>query len=291
MPHRETTLLPCRGAVRRWVAIGCLLVVAGAGGVRAQGDDDVEFDPFNFAFAAYAGSGVYANGDRTVYVFRIPAWIRLRADDAGPFGIRLSIKTTLGFYDFAPQDLVEFEFPDSLGTLSVIPGAELRFQVSERWQLKPFLDYGIAWDTETDDTVWVLGTGLRARAEYPWKQRSMVWWNELIYAMNSETGLDPFTDFARLRTKFEVRQPAGFSVGGQETAFAPYVTLDYYFDEVVLERPLLDPVLVRERYEIGLTWGTSERAKVWIISLPRVGLGYRFGQDLSTVRLVLSFAY
>jgi hypothetical protein len=39
--------------------------------------------------------------------------------------------------------------------------------------------------------------------------------------------------------------------------------------------------------EIGVTFGTIEPLRIWRIPLPRVGLGYRFGDELSVFRFVL----
>jgi hypothetical protein len=45
------------------------------------------------------------------------------------------------------------------------------------------------------------------------------------------------------------------------------------------------------QFEIGLTLGTTETLRVWRIPLPRVGIGYRFGGDLSVVRIVFGTPY
>lgn len=41
------------------------------------------------------------------------------------------------------------------------------------------------------------------------------------------------------------------------------------------------------RWEIGITLGTAEPLRIAGVTLPRIGLGYRFGEDLSVFRLVI----
>ena len=40
------------------------------------------------------------------------------------------------------------------------------------------------------------------------------------------------------------------------------------------------------QYEVGVTFGTRPSIKLWKIPLPRLGLSYRFGEDLSAIRLI-----
>ena len=39
-------------------------------------------------------------------------------------------------------------------------------------------------------------------------------------------------------------------------------------------------------FELGVTFGATEPLRLWRIPLPRIGLGYRFGDSLSVYRLV-----
>ena len=45
--------------------------------------------------------------------------------------------------------------------------------------------------------------------------------------------------------------------------------------------------MIRLQGEIGSTLGTGEPLRIAGVTLPRIGLGYRFGEDLSVFRLVI----
>jgi hypothetical protein len=40
------------------------------------------------------------------------------------------------------------------------------------------------------------------------------------------------------------------------------------------------------QYEVGITFGSRGPLKLWKIPLPRVGVGYVFGEGLAAVRIV-----
>ena len=45
------------------------------------------------------------------------------------------------------------------------------------------------------------------------------------------------------------------------------------------------------QFEFGLTLGMTEQLHLWRIPLPRIGIGYRFGEDLTVYRLVFGSPY
>ena len=118
------------------VAILCL-----APNARAQ-TRDTEFEPLRFGFAAYVGSGIYSSGSQTVWLFRIPVTIPVLPSEDRPFGIRVRVRTTVGFFDFEPPDLLQGALSDGVGTLSILAGVEFPIEVRDNWTVAPFLDAG-----------------------------------------------------------------------------------------------------------------------------------------------------
>jgi hypothetical protein len=45
------------------------------------------------------------------------------------------------------------------------------------------------------------------------------------------------------------------------------------------------------QWEVGVSIGTVNTAYLWKVPIPRIGVGYRFGSDLSIVRLVFGSAF
>jgi hypothetical protein len=270
-----------------------LIAALAAGAALANADDDeLELDPFNYAFAAYAGSGIYATGAGTVYLFRIPVSYNIRRADEHAFGIRLRAKATLGFYDFDPEDLLELELPDRVGTATLLVGLEFPIPVLDNWTLGPFLDYGPAWDDESEQLSWVLGSGARSRAQFPWGNgRQWVLWNELVAAANFGDDEIERDDFGKFVTELELQLPLPARAYGRRLALAPFFKSDYYFNEIRVRQVVGEPLDIRERWEVGVKFGTYEREKVWRVALPRVGVGVRFGQGATAVRIIFSSKY
>jgi hypothetical protein len=266
-----------------------LSLLAGTGTVRAT-EKETEFNPFNFAYATYVGSGFYSNGSRSIFVFRIPLAFKLREDDARYFGLRLTANPTFGFYDWTQDDMLEFDFPDRLSTASVTVGVEFRVPVTRNWRLDPFIDYGVGRDSEFDQTAYIFGTGIRSRAEWPWKERRVLLWNEWLYASNFGEQYDA-DDFSRFTSTIDVRQPAGFTVGGHAVDFGAFFKNELFFNTVIVRNVDGEPFEIRARNEIGVTFGTVEKTKLWVIPVPRVGLSYRFGQGVDQIRLLFSYRY
>jgi hypothetical protein len=265
-----------------------MLVGLLAGVAIAQEEPDVEFDPLNFAFAAYAGSGIYQSSNGTVYLFRIPISYGIVSPEKHPVGVRLRIQATLGFYNFDPNDLIDLIIPDQVGTISVLAGVELPIPIYEKWVLGPFVDYGPAWDSETDDLSWVLGGGIRSRAFFPWKSRQFVLWNELVVASNRGDDDVERDDFGKFLAELEYRQPLNLTIRGMRTAIGPFVKAEYVFDGLEFQTVSGESRDIRHRYEVGVKFSTAEREKIWIVPIPRVGLSYRFGDGVDSVRLIFS---
>jgi hypothetical protein len=267
------------------------LAVVACGSVPAQADDETEFDPLNFAFAAYTGAGIYTSDTGTVYLFRIPVNQTIVRPEERLMGVRLRLRMTFGFYDFDPEDLIDLVLPESVGTVSMLGGVEFPIRIYQNWTLGPFVDFGPAWDSDSDKLSWVLGTGARSRAHFPWKERRFVLWNELVVASNFADADVERDDFGKFMAELEFRQPIGWTIRDRQTALGFFVKGEWLFNELEIQRPTGEPVGIAARYEVGVKFSTAERERIWRVPLPRVGLGYRFGQGVTSVRLIFSSRY
>ena len=272
-------------------AVVLLTLVGFASGAAAQTRDN-EFEPLNFAFAAYVGSGIYSGGDQTVWLFRIPITIPILPSEDRRFGVRLRIRATFGFYDFDPSGLATIAIPDSVGTFSLLAGVDVPIRIRDNWTLGPFLDGGPAWDSETQTWSGVIGIGAMSRAEFPLKsEQRFVLWNELVRASNF--GRDEFEEegFGKFLTDLEYRIPLHWTVGGKRMAVGPFVKATWLFDALEIGGIIDNEKTIRARYEVGFKIGAENRERVWRIPVPRLGLSYRFGQGVSSVRFIFSWRY
>ncbi|HXV75298.1 MAG TPA: hypothetical protein VD788_03195 [Candidatus Polarisedimenticolaceae bacterium] len=273
----------CRAALVGGLLVGLLCA-------PAAGGPPPEADPLNHAYAVYLGSGLYVTGDRTVFVMRVAPTVRLRSEEEHPFGIRLRFATTLGFYDLTSNDLAEFDI-NQLGTFAFIPGVEFPIRMSDKWTLSPFIDFGPATDTSFHDVTLVVGIGLRSRAEFPTKRHLHLLWNQFIYARNSQTGVRASTDdYTVFRTDYELRGIVSYRLGQRAFDLGLLARSELFFDSVIVDLPLGEPVSTNDRWEIGFTTGSTRKWKHFnMVTSPRIGISYRFGDGASGVRLTVRF--
>ena len=84
-----------------------------------------EQEVIDFAFASQLGSGVYSMSGRTLQVYRLPFGYEFDHAADARVRPRLTLPVTLGFLDFEPVDVVHTGLPESLDSLSFVPGLVL----------------------------------------------------------------------------------------------------------------------------------------------------------------------
>jgi hypothetical protein len=266
-----------------------LIAILAAPGAFAQsalraGEEQV----VNYAFATQLGSGVYDVAGRTLQIYRLPFGHSFSEPAPDRPGVSLTLPVTLGLLDFEPRDVLDTGLPDSFDTVSFVPGIELDFALSPHWHFLPFAEFGRAWDLGSDVDADVYSFG--AHAAGLWSAQWMDLWRSDIGV--TYTAVDPQEplhkdDVLMVEMGFEARRTLTLSIAGRPLDWGAYALAQSFIDRA--EEPLdhaaaqADPL----QFEIGLTLGLRDRVTVWHIPLPRVGLGFRFGDDLEVWRLVL----
>lgn len=276
----------------RYAATLLLLLAAAVADGHAQSPSvrfTSEIDPRNFAHAAFLGSGIYVVDGRQLYIIRAPMGFTLRPEEGNPFGLRLSATPTFGFFDLKFSDVGDFQLPSSLSTFSLLLGVEFQIPVLSNWRLDPWVRAGPAWEFDGGSVTWVIGVGVDSRVEFRTGGSRVLLWNTLLWAGNRESDLSPQDDFGRVDTQLEWLFPIGWRLHKTRTEIGPYTRSEIYFDAMLIQPPQGDPLLIYHRYEIGVLWGATQRhTTFWKIPYPRVGLGWRFGDGVSGVRLLLT---
>jgi hypothetical protein len=279
--------------LRRIITLFGLAAVAIAT-LPARAGDEVHPDanPFNPAFATYLGSGIYFVDGRTAYLFRVPVGVRLRSENEHAFGIRLRINAAVGFYDLNLGDLGDLGIPTQVSNFAIVPGVEFPIAIRSNWTFGPFLDLGVSYNNATDEATPILGTGFRSRAIWDKSRLQYLLWNQLVYGNNLNTE-SSFDDFMLLRTDFDIRRVLNFRIKQRPQDVGLLFHNDVLMNEVVFARPGQDPLVTRLRWEVGFTIGPTEKWKVLknLITLPRLGLSYRFGDGPGTIRIILTGRY
>ena len=264
------------------LAVGLLALPAGAQEPLSAGDKSVA----NFAFATQLGSGIYTIDGRTVQIYRIPLSYSVRPETENRWGLRITFPLTVGFYDFKPMDVVDTGIPDSLDTVSLVPGLEFRIPVGGNLLVKPFFEGGIAREGATDTTAYVFSGGLRTFARFRSGRFDLDLGNGLLYA-----GVDPdggtADDFAAFDTAVQARHGMGVDLWNRELEWGLYASIEIYLDQPDFPLPADGAWSISDQYEVGATLGPKEPWKIWKIKLPKLGIGYRFGSDTSAIRFVI----
>src|SRR5215831_15139845 len=184
----------------------------------------------NFAFASEIGSGVYeiSGSTITVYTFQ-PGYILRNAEpNGGRPGIRLIFPFTVGFFNFDTNDLLHLELPSSIGTLSLEPGVELDYWITDAWDVYPYVKAGGTFASSTAINAVIYGAGVRSDYRYEALGGWGLWRAELNYAGVHYHGDLPNESFTRLRNGAELRHNIGVLFHGRAMQVSPYLVTDIY---------------------------------------------------------------
>ncbi len=275
-----------RRRLTRSVLLCSLLMIPGP---QAQGQSLLTRDEQNvvhFGFASQLGSGVYVISGRTLQVYRLPFHYRVHASESSLTDVTLTLPVTIGFIGFKPQDVIDTDLPERIDSLSLVPGLTVGFKMNERWRLEPFAEAGLARDRTSKFDARVYAAGLRSGYEFDGWDCDWRLHNELVHAAVTLEGQDRTDDFTLLRTGLTARRPFRSAGQGRRTDFLLYGVNEIYFDSPDGPVNASDERGSLMQFEVGITFGATEPLRIWRIPLPRVGVGYRFGEDLSVYRLV-----
>ena len=270
----------------------CLLLGASLNAHAVEPLTRSEEAVINFGFATQLGSGIYSVSGRTLQVYRLPFGYTLPVTEDARVRPRLTLPLTIGFADFKPRDVVDSGLPQGLDTISLVPGIALDIDVVDNWILEPFAEAGVARDRESEIDQRVYSLGLRSYFDFGPGATHWQLYNELVHVVVEQRSFDRTDDFTRFRIGTTARRPIDTAGTGRRADFLAYGLVESFTDSPV------GPAGSEERgddggaqFEIGITIGATEPLHLWKIKLPRVGLGYRMGEDLSVYRIVFGSPY
>jgi hypothetical protein len=271
--------------------LAALLAIASLSANAATSLTRSEQAVINFGFATQLGSGIYSVSGRTLQVYRLPFGYTFPADDEARVRTRLTLPLTLGFVDFKPRDVTDNGLPERIDSLSIVPGVAVDVRMRENWTLEPFVEAGVARDRSSELDQRVFAIGLRSRHRLQSGATDWEAYQELVHAAVRQRELKRTDDFTRLRIGGTARRPFQPSRADRRPDYLAYAMVDIFSDvpTTPADARSRDDGLVQ--FEFGLTLGMTEQLHLWRIPLPRIGIGYRFGEDLSVYRLVFGSPY
>ena len=74
-------------------------------------------------------------------------------------------------------------------------------------------------------------------------------------------------------------------MGQRRVDFSLYVIGRHYFRELVFDQVLLDPLVIQQEGEVGITFGSTPLPRIWRFNVPRLLIGYRFAENFQGIRI------
>lgn len=230
---------------------------------------------YNFAF------GLYEVADQDVSLLQLPISITLRSLEKYNWGLRLRLSAVFGIHNFKSNE--DFDL-DQIRSITIAPGIEFLIPTGKSSLLKPYLDVGIA-KPEDGETIPISAAGVRWEYVLRWRQWELGIEPRIQYSLAKTDSREDDDDFGDLGLFLDARYPAPFQIGGYQPDAGIYYETGYLFNELSFTSLAGDPLKIDQQHEVGVSFGFRDRAKIWLFTLPRLGLGYRFGGGFKGFRI------
>ena len=237
-------------------------------------------DLFNYSFGVWLGSGVYKvkDADKRFAVLRVPMGYTLRPMQfdkpalVDRLGFRLLLPAVIGFEE-------ETDTNFSYGTVAFVPGLEVQIPINEYWALKPFAQFGAGKDTAGGTAQYIYGGGLRSLVSIPWQKFVFGIGNSLVLAEDRDASSNDTSGFSMINAGLDIRHPTNLTIFDRQLDISGYFIINYFRNQVDILSDDGNTSKINTLYDVGLTFGVSEAVSIWIVSLDRVGIDYRWGDE------------
>lgn len=270
-----------------------LIVVLGVPAARAQTPRFVQDrgELINWYYAATFGTGVYTSGDRTVAVLQLPLSHTLREPEEDRWGLRITLPVSVGFYDYHFDDFFDQGFPETLNTMSFVPGIELEKQLTRRWRLRPYASAGAGWALDGAEHAWIYDVGLRSRfllGEDKGVEFTLVNRLSLAGYDADEGARQPLSYFA---IGLDITVPTEIEFRGRNLVFGMTPAYYHYFRRLRYSEFDSPDNSIAEEFELALSVLTRRPFSILGIDVDRVGIAVRGGDEVTGVRLFTSLPF
>ncbi len=225
---------------------------------------------------------------RSFQVYRFPVSFTIRGLDENRWGLRLYVPISLGTTKIEGAGDLEDFFKD-VQSIALVPGVEFLIPVGDRWLLRPFAEVGVGDDSATGDAHLLYSVGIRARGEFQPRPFNVMFGGAFRYR-NTTTSVAVKNWYSTVEVGADAQLPLGFSLGSK-TAHGGVYAIMRHFTDLEFEILTQGPIDINWNYEIGLSFSTDPVVKLWVIKLPWIALGYRFGDRLHGLRLNFTFPF
>lgn len=263
-----------------WIFIMANIVA----GIAHANDNDS--NAINWAFQVGLGDGFSIGTQENANVYKLPFSYTTRHLRDYEWGLKLKFPLTVGVYNIetADKDI-------DLDVLAIVPGIELQIPVRDNWILIPLLNFGLGKNTSGGDLQYLYSVGIKHHVFFGWKNLNFTFGNTLRNDGYFTDGNENGDNVPLFSTYLDMKFPLGLNLFNKAGYLSMYVINYYYFDDVKVIDSETKTIEVDTQWELGITFSSIPSWKIWFFEIERVGLGYRFGDGFSAVRLVFGMPF
>jgi hypothetical protein len=244
----------------------------------------------NWAYAVGDTSFLNVVG-QSVQVVRLPIGYSPRSIEDDGWGLKLSFPVSFGFHELTAETALGGELRENVGTVAAVPGAEFRLPVGSRWTLRPFVEAGAGKDMEGGEYAWIYSGGLNAlfvaeRGRYEFRVGPGLAYDGATLADRSLS-----SGYTTLETGFEVRRNMGRGLFRRNSDIGVYAIRRRFLEPLEFEQLDGRTIELRDQTEIGFSFGLRRPLEWWLMRVDRVGIGWKSGGKLSSVRLLFDVPF
>lgn len=257
---------------------------------------DTELEPVHYAFANYLGSGIYRTSNQKVTLVNLPFSYDFETDSKFKYSLRLPV--SVGFFDFDFSDIPDFELPDRIGTLTFTPGLNIGYYVTDDLLVEGYADIGVARNLTTKRSVSVGSVGFSTSYFFNIEEFDAMWVNRIYTANYSGINYDAYDSYSAIQTGIDVGAPTSFEVFGVNLQPRFFASAFWYFNDVDLfdgsqsnttdDDSTQHNINLTDSYEVGVRLKFDKVVGWKAAGISTLGIGYRFTQEFSAIRLLFT---
>lgn len=240
----------------------------------------------NWAYQSSLGAGVYIGEQEDARIYNLPLSHTFRDINEAGWALKLTLPLTVGIYNIqsADRDI-------NVDVTSVVPGFELHMPVRDNWVLIPFAGFGVGKDTSGGKERYLYSLGIKHYVYFPWETVDFTFGNTLRHDGLTAGGGGNRSGITSLRAGLDARFPMGFNFPLNPGYLSIYGVFLHYFDRAIALYTEEKDFEMKDQGEFGITLSSIPSWKIWRLSIDRLGIGYRSGDRISTLRVVFGMPF
>jgi hypothetical protein len=248
--------------------------------------EDSDSDRFNYGFLEQYRDGFYIGTNENANIYQLPLSFTVRNLRDYDWGLKLKFPVDIGIFNIDSSDGdIDFDL------LSFSLGMELQFPVRDFWIIMPLFTLGGAKDLSGGSTKFIYSSGIKSHLLFDLYPLDLTLGNALRNAGYTTFSGGPRDNFWSIETGLDVRFPLGFMIWRKEMLLSIYGVNYFFLGDVVVVESKPEPIEVHLQWEFGLTLGPKEGWRILFFDLSRVGVGYKFGEGLGSLRLFIGMPF